>query len=99
MPPFFLDGGVKVISVGIYGGSGYTGQELLRLLTNHPDAKVVAVTSRRFAGVPVADVYPVFSGLSELVYTDVPPKRWPDLPISSFWPSPMVFPWNMRGFF
>ena len=63
-----------MISVGIYGGSGYTGQELLRLLTNHPDANVVAVTSRRFAGVPVAEVYPVFSGLTELVYTDAPPE-------------------------
>ncbi len=63
-----------MISVGIYGGSGYTGQELLRLLTNHPDAKVVAATSRRFAGVPVAEVYPVFSGLTELVYTDDSPE-------------------------
>ena len=51
-----------MIRVGIYGGSGYTGQELLRLLIGHPGAKVVAATSRRFAGVPVADVYPVFSG-------------------------------------
>jgi N-acetyl-gamma-glutamyl-phosphate reductase len=44
------------------------------LLTNHPDAKVVAATSRRFAGVPVAEVYPVFSGLTELVYTDDSPE-------------------------
>ncbi|MEW6335414.1 MAG: N-acetyl-gamma-glutamyl-phosphate reductase [Thermodesulfobacteriota bacterium] len=59
-----------MIRVGIYGGSGYTGQELLRLLTAHPEAKVTAATSRRFAGMPVAEVYPVFSGLTELVYTD-----------------------------
>ena len=51
-----------MIKVGIYGGSGYTGQELLRLLIGHPGAKVVAATSRRFAGVPVAEVYPVFAG-------------------------------------
>lgn len=59
-----------MISVGIYGGSGYTGQELLRLLIAHPEAKVTAATSRRFAGIPVAEVYPVFSGLTELTYTD-----------------------------
>jgi N-acetyl-gamma-glutamyl-phosphate reductase len=64
-----------VIRVGIYGGSGYTGQELLRLLIGHPGAKVVAATSRRFAGVPVAEVYPVFSGRSDLAYTDASPDE------------------------
>lgn len=62
------------IRVGIYGGSGYTGEELLRLLVNHPAANVVAATSRRFAGVPVAEVYPAFAGLTDLVYTDVTPE-------------------------
>ncbi len=64
-----------MIRVGIYGGSGYTGQELLRLLCGHPGAKVVAATSRRFAGVPVADVYPVFSGRTDLAYTDTSPEE------------------------
>ena len=64
-----------MIKVGIYGGSGYTGQELLRLLCGHPGAKVVAATSRRFAGVPVADVYPVFSGRTDLAYTDTSPEE------------------------
>jgi N-acetyl-gamma-glutamyl-phosphate reductase len=64
-----------MIKVGIYGGSGYTGQELLRLLLGHPDVEVVATTSRRFAGVPVADVYPVFAGLTDLVYHDDPPEK------------------------
>lgn len=68
-----------VIRVGIYGGSGYTGEELLRLLACHPGAKVVAATSRRFAGVPVAEVYPVFSGLTDLVYTDASPEAIADL--------------------
>jgi N-acetyl-gamma-glutamyl-phosphate reductase len=63
-----------VIRVGIYGGSGYTGQELMRLLIGHPGARVVAATSRRFAGVPVAEVYPVFSGRSDLAYTDTSPE-------------------------
>ena len=64
-----------MIRVGIYGGSGYTGQELLRLLCGHPGVKVVAATSRRFAGVPVADVYPVFSGRTDLAYTDTSPEE------------------------
>lgn len=67
-----------MIKVGIYGGSGYTGEELLRLLVYHPGAKVVVATSRRFAGVPVAEVYPVFSGLTDLVYTDASPESVAD---------------------
>jgi N-acetyl-gamma-glutamyl-phosphate reductase len=63
-----------VIKVGIYGGSGYTGQELLRLLLGHPEATVVAATSRRFAGVPVSEVYPALSGRTDLVYTNDPPE-------------------------
>lgn len=63
-----------MIKVAIYGGSGYTGQELMRLLIGHPEARVVAVTSRRFEGVPVADVYPAFAGRTELVYTNEAPE-------------------------
>ena len=64
-----------MMRVAVYGGSGYTGQELLRLLLGHREVKVVAATSRRFAGVPVAEVYPVFSGLTDLVYTDASPEE------------------------
>jgi len=64
-----------VIRVGIYGGSGYTGQELLRLLVSHPEAKVAAATSRRFAGVPVSEVYPALAGLTDLVYSDATPEE------------------------
>ena len=46
-----------MIDVGIVGGSGYTGGELLRLLANHPQANVVAVTSRKLAGKPVTAVH------------------------------------------
>jgi len=68
-----------VIKVGIYGASGYTGEELMRLLISHPEATVVAATSRRFAGAPVAEVYPAFSGLTDLVYTDASPEAVADL--------------------
>jgi N-acetyl-gamma-glutamyl-phosphate reductase len=47
-----------VIKVGIVGGTGYTGVELLRLLANHPQVSVTAITSRSEAGVAVADMFP-----------------------------------------
>jgi N-acetyl-gamma-glutamyl-phosphate reductase len=42
-----------MIKVGIYGASGYTGQECLRLLLRHSGVEVVAITSRRYAGLPL----------------------------------------------
>ena len=44
--------------VGIVGGTGYTGVELLRLLSGHPRVELAVITSRAEAGVPVADLYP-----------------------------------------
>jgi N-acetyl-gamma-glutamyl-phosphate reductase len=51
-----------MIKVGIVGGTGYTGVELLRLLARHPHAQVTAITSRKEAGMPVADMYPSLRG-------------------------------------
>jgi len=47
-----------MVKVGIVGGTGYTGVELLRLLAQHPQAEVVVITSRSEAGLAVADMYP-----------------------------------------
>jgi len=47
-----------MIKVGIVGGTGYTGVELLRLLARHPQVQVEAVTSRAEAGMPVASLFP-----------------------------------------
>ena len=63
-----------MIKVGIYGASGYTGQELMRLLHGHPAAKVVAATSRRFDGTPVSEIYPALSGRTDLVFTNETPE-------------------------
>ncbi len=63
-----------MLKVGIYGASGYTGQELLSLLLRHPHVQVVAVTSRRYAGVPVADIYPIFIGLTDIAFVDASPE-------------------------
>jgi N-acetyl-gamma-glutamyl-phosphate reductase len=62
-----------MLKAGIYGASGYTGQELLRLLLGHPHTKVVALTSRRYAGLPVSDIYPIFTGLTDQAFIDATP--------------------------
>ncbi len=51
-----------MIKVGIVGGTGYTGVELLRLLAQHPEVEVEAITSRSEAGVRVCDMYPNLRG-------------------------------------
>jgi N-acetyl-gamma-glutamyl-phosphate reductase len=47
-----------MIKVGIVGGTGYTGVELLRLLAQHPAVEIAAITSRGDAGTPVASMFP-----------------------------------------
>lgn len=48
-------------NIAIVGASGYSGEELVRLLLNHPQAELVAVTSRQSAGQTVAQVFPKFA--------------------------------------
>jgi N-acetyl-gamma-glutamyl-phosphate reductase len=59
-----------MIKVGIVGGTGYTGIELLRILARHPQSKLVAITSRKEAGTPVAEVFPSLRGAVALAYSD-----------------------------
>ncbi|GAB6069410.1 N-acetyl-gamma-glutamyl-phosphate reductase [Thiomicrorhabdus hydrogeniphila] len=58
------------IQVGIVGGTGYTGVELLRLLANHPNAEVKAITSRGEAGTPVAEMFPNLRGFYDLAFSE-----------------------------
>ena len=58
-----------MIKVGIVGGTGYTGVELLRLLTQHPEVQIQAITSRTEAGMPVADMFPSLRGRVDLKFT------------------------------
>ena len=51
----------KTVKVGVIGASGYSGEELVRLLLSHPHAELAAVTSRQYAGQTVAQVFPKFS--------------------------------------
>ncbi len=57
------------VKVGIVGGTGYTGVELLRLLSQHPHAELVAITSRKEDGMPVADMYTNLRGKVDLKFT------------------------------
>jgi N-acetyl-gamma-glutamyl-phosphate reductase len=44
--------------IGIIGATGYTGVELLRLLIHHPGVEVMALTSQKYAGLPIGQVFP-----------------------------------------
>ncbi|MDY7538883.1 N-acetyl-gamma-glutamyl-phosphate reductase [Undibacterium sp. 5I1] len=58
-----------MIKIGIVGGTGYTGVELLRLLATHPQAQIVAITSRKEDGLPVADMYPSLRGHLDIAFS------------------------------
>src|SRR5258705_6853587 len=60
-----------MIKVGIVGGTGYTGIELLRILARHPQAELVAITSRKEAGTRVADLFASLPGGVALAYSDL----------------------------
>ena len=58
-----------MIKVGIVGGTGYTGVELLRLLSLHPEVELAVITSRSEEGVHVAQMYPNLRGYVDLRFT------------------------------
>lgn len=51
------------IKIGVLGASGYTGAELIRLLSRHPEAEIALLTADRHAGKPLAEVFPHLGGL------------------------------------
>lgn len=59
-----------MIKVGVVGGTGYTGVELLRLLAQHPEVELSAITSRGEAGTAVADMFPSLRGRVALKFVD-----------------------------
>lgn len=59
-----------MIKVGIVGGTGYTGVELLRLLVAHPEVDIQVITSRSEKGLPVADMYPNLRGHLDLAFSE-----------------------------
>ena len=60
------------IKIAIFGGSGYGGSELLRILLFHPNAEITLVTANEHAGKPVAAVHRNLNGLTNLVFQSAP---------------------------
>jgi len=63
---------MKKLRVGIFGGSGYGGAELLRILLLHPEVELALVTANEHAGKAVGEVHRNLFGLTELRFTRVP---------------------------
>ncbi|MES9937410.1 MAG: N-acetyl-gamma-glutamyl-phosphate reductase [Sedimenticola sp.] len=59
-----------MMKIGIVGGTGYTGVELLRLLAGHPGVEVSVITSRSEAGTPVSDMYPNLRGHIDIAFSE-----------------------------
>ena len=64
--------------IGIIGGTGYTGVELIRLLARHPQAELAVITSRGEAGRPVSDIFPSLRGVCELAFSTPDSKSFSD---------------------
>lgn len=58
----------KIITVGIVGGTGYTGSELLRLLINHPQVQITTITSRSEVGIRIDTLFPNLRGYTDLTF-------------------------------
>ena len=55
------------IKAGIVGATGYAGAELVRLLSNHPEAEVAAISSVSFEGQKLSDIYPSYTFLNDMI--------------------------------
>ncbi len=64
-----------MVKVGIVGGTGYTGVELLRLLARHPQIRLEAITSRAEAGMAVSALFPNLRRVVDIAFSD--PKEAP----------------------
>jgi len=58
-----------VINVGLVGGTGYTGVELLRILVQHPEVNLKVVTSRGEDGKPVAQMFPNLRPFTDICFS------------------------------
>ncbi|MCH2191400.1 MAG: N-acetyl-gamma-glutamyl-phosphate reductase [Gammaproteobacteria bacterium] len=61
---------MKTVKVGVIGGTGYTGVELLRLLVGHPGVEISIITSRSEVGRPVSDLFPSLRDFTDLVFSE-----------------------------
>ena len=88
-----------MIKVGIVGGTGYTGVELLRLLAVHPEARVQAITSRSEAGVPVGTMFPSLRDRDDCPSCNSATRPQPDFRVATsfFSPRRMAWRWHRRA--
>ena len=63
------DSAAQRVKVGIVGGTGYTGVELLRMLAQHPNVELTAITSRKEDGMPVAEMFPNLRGHVKIAFS------------------------------
>jgi N-acetyl-gamma-glutamyl-phosphate reductase len=73
-----------MLKVGIVGGTGYTGVELLRLLARHPDVQVTSVTSRKDAGIRVDQMFQSLRGHVDLAFSTPEDARLSDCDVVFF---------------
>ncbi len=64
-----------MIQAGIIGASGYTGAELARILSGHPEVELSLITSRSLNGTPISAEYGNLRGICDLTFTDIPLKE------------------------
>ncbi|AFL74962.1 N-acetyl-gamma-glutamyl-phosphate reductase [Thiocystis violascens DSM 198] len=70
MPVQSTNSASDLIRIGIVGGTGYTGAELLRILARHPRAAISVITSRSESGLSVAELFPHLRGHIDLRFTE-----------------------------
>jgi N-acetyl-gamma-glutamyl-phosphate reductase len=63
------------VKIGIIGASGYTGEELVRILARHPKVEIAYATSERFAGVAIGDIFPSLKGIIDLRLSTLSAQR------------------------
>jgi N-acetyl-gamma-glutamyl-phosphate reductase len=73
-----------MIRVGIVGGTGYTGVELLRLLAMHPEVSLTVITSRSEMNKPVAEIFPNLRGKVDLRFQEPDPEILKDCEVVFF---------------
>ena len=84
-----------MVSIGIVGGTGYTGVELLRILLRHASADVRIITSRSESGTRVVDYFPSLRGKTDLVFTDQAIKQLSQCDVV-FFLHLMVWQWSKQ---
>src|SRR5437762_3356489 len=71
---FLFWGQTSMVRAGIVGGTGYTGVELLRLLAQHPQVELRAITSRKEAGTQVSAMFPGLRRHIDLKFSEPTPQ-------------------------